>query len=183
MARTTARLRDQIAALAALQYEHAQILDGRVMNPAAAAVIMQAVQAHVRALAACLPRTTPARVQPADVDPVAMTDAELYAYYKRTAPAEDLRFFLRGRLSDALRRRAEAITKPTARDLISLREAWRIERQAHDRAAGIPAIGTAEWHRQCASQASADADVLAVDADAEHRPTADAQAETCGVSS
>jgi hypothetical protein len=183
MAIHTARLREQIAALAALQYDHAQILDGRVMNPAAAAVILQAVQEHVRVLAACVPRPTSAGVRPAVVDTAAMTDAELYVFYKRTAPAEDLRFLLRGRLSDALRLRAEAVTKPTARDLTSLREAWRIERQAEERAAGIPAIGTAEWHRQCASQSSADAHLLAVDADAENPPTADTLAGTCGVSS
>jgi hypothetical protein len=148
MATNTARLHEQIAALAALQYEHAQILDGRVTNPAAAAVILQAVQAHVRALAACLPRPTPARVQPADVDPAAMTDAELYAYYKRTALTEDLRFFLRGRMSDALRRRAEAIVKPTTSNLANLRAAWRAERLAEERAARSPAIGTADWHQQ-----------------------------------
>lgn len=79
MSTPTARLRDQITALAALQYDQAQILDGRVMNPAAAAIILQAVQAHVRALAACLPRPTPARAQPTAIDPAAMTDAELYA--------------------------------------------------------------------------------------------------------
>src|SRR5687768_11073311 len=119
MPTNTARMREHIAALAVLRYDQAEILDGRVTSPAAAAIILQAVQAHVRALAACLPRPTPARVQPADVDPAAMTDAELYAYYKRTALTEDLRFFLRGRMSDALRRRAEAIGKPTARDLAS----------------------------------------------------------------
>jgi hypothetical protein len=77
-------------------------LDGRVTNPAAAAIILQAVQAHVCALAACLPHPAPAHVRPAVVDPAAMTDAELYAYYKRTALTDDLRFFLRGRMSDAL---------------------------------------------------------------------------------
>ena len=56
----TARLREQIAALAALPYDHAQILDGRVMNPAAAARLLQTVEAHVRALVACTPRPTPA---------------------------------------------------------------------------------------------------------------------------
>lgn len=177
----TARLRDQIAALAALQYEHAQILDGRVTNPAAAAVILQAVQAHVRALAACLPRPTPARVRPADVDPAAMTDAELYAYYRRTALTEDLRFLLRGRMSDALRRRAEAIGKPTARDLASLRDAWRTERQADDRAADIPAIGTAEWHQQYAD-APADTDVPTTP-DADLHVTAGPLAGAVGVSS
>ena len=59
------------------------------------------------------------------VDPATMTDAELYAYYKRTALTEDLRFLLRGRMSDALRRHAEAMGKATARDMASLRDAWR----------------------------------------------------------
>lgn len=35
-------------------------------------------------------------------------------------------------------------------DLVSPRAPWRTERQAEERAAGIPAIGTAEWHRQYA---------------------------------
>ena len=51
-------------------------------------------------------------------------------------------------MPDALRRRAEAIAKPTAQDLLSLRAAWRTERATEDRAAGIKAIGTAEWHQQ-----------------------------------
>jgi hypothetical protein len=148
MATNTARLRDSISALAALRFDHAQILDGRVTNPAAAAIILQAVQAHVCALVACLPRPTPARVQPAGIDTAGMTDAELYAYYKRIALAEDLRFLLRTRMSDALRRRAEAITRPTAANLTLLRAAWRTERLAEERPAGIPAIGTAEWHQQ-----------------------------------
>lgn len=181
MATNTARLRDNIAALAVLQYDQAGILDGRVTNPAAAAVILQAVQAHVRALAACLPRPTPARVRPS-ADTAAMTDAELYAHYKRTAPAEDLRFFLRGRLSDGLRERAEAIMKPTARELTSLREAWRIEREAERRAAGIPSIGTAEWHQQYAN-APAHADAPTPDADAGSPVMAGPLAAVVGVSS
>jgi hypothetical protein len=142
------RLRDNVAALAALQYDHARIVDGRVTDAQAAAILLQAVQAHVRALVACTPNPRPAQTQPAVVDTSTMTDAQLYAYYKRTALVEDLRFFLRGGKSAALRARAEAITNPTARDLASLREAWRVERCAEDRAAGIPAIGTEEWHRQ-----------------------------------
>jgi hypothetical protein len=146
-----------------LQYADAQILDGRVMNPAAAASLLQAVETHVRALVACAPRPAPARVLPS-ADTAAMTDAELYAHYKRTAPAEDLRFFLRVRMSDALRIWAEGITKPTAQDLARLRVAWRTQRAAEERAAGIPAIGTAEWHRQCADT-PADADAPTPDAD------------------
>jgi hypothetical protein len=183
MATNTARLRDQIAALAGLPFEQAQILDGRVTNPAAAACLLQAVETHVRALVACAPRPTPARVQPvAVVDTATLTDVELYAYYKRTAPIEDLRFFLRGRLSDGLRARAEAITTPTAGDLITLRAAWRAERLAQDRAAGIPAIGTAEWHQQQIDQQRADLDLPILDADAENRLPAAAPTEMCGVS-
>jgi hypothetical protein len=160
MLTNTARLRDTIAALAALQYAHAQILDGRVTDPQAAALLLQAVQAHVRALVACAPRPMPARVPPVAVDTATMTDAQLYAHYKRTAPIEDLRFFLRGPKSAALRARAEAIATPTAHDVASLREAWRVERLADDRAAGIPAIGTAEWHRQMRGESINEVGVL-----------------------
>lgn len=143
------RLRDNVAALAALQYDHARIIDGRVTDAEAAAVLLLAVQAHVRALLACTPRPKPKSHEPAAVvDTASMTDAELYAHYKRTAHAEDLRFFLRGGKSEALLVRARAITNPTAQDLARLREAWRIERTAEERAAGIPAIGTEQWHRQ-----------------------------------
>src|SRR5688572_8279727 len=166
MAAHPARLREAVTALAAVRFDQAQIVDGRVTNPDAAALILQAVQAHVCALVACLPAAKAGRVRPAGaVDTAGMTDAELFAYYKRTAPTEDLRFFLRGRLSDALRRRAEAITKPTAADLVALRDAWRTERLAEERAAGIPAIGTAEWHAQYTAAAPAGADLPAGDAD------------------
>ena len=150
MPANTARLRDTVTELAALRFDQAQIVDGRVTNPDAAALILHAVQAHVCALIAFLPAAKADRIRPADavVDLVAMTVAERFAYYKRTAPLEDLRFFLHARMSEALRRRAEAITKPTAVDLPPLYAAWRMERQAEARAAGIPAIGTAEWHAQ-----------------------------------
>jgi hypothetical protein len=148
MPTNTARPHDSISALAALRFDQAHILDGRVTNPAAAAIILQAVQAHVCALVACLPRPTPARAQPVDIDTAGKTTAELYAYYRRTALAEDLRFLLRTRISDALRERAEAMVKPKAGDLANLRAAWRAERLVEERAAGIPAIGTAEWHQQ-----------------------------------
>ena len=62
MPANTARLRDSVAALAALRFDQAQIVDGRVTNPDAAALILQAVQAHICALVACLPRT-PATVR------------------------------------------------------------------------------------------------------------------------
>jgi hypothetical protein len=163
MATNTAQLRDSVTALAALQFDQAQIVDGRVTNPVAAAVLLQAVEAHVRFLVSVSPEPRPKPI-PAGVDTDRMSDAALYAYYKRTAPAEDLRFFLRARMSDALRRRAEAVTKPTAGDLAVLRTAWRTERQAEEWAAGIPAIGTAEWHQQFVST-PIDADLPNVDAE------------------
>jgi hypothetical protein len=150
----SSRLRDSVTALAALQYDHARIVDGRVTDAVAAAILLQAVQGHVRALVACAPSPRPIQAEPAAMDTSTMTDAELYAHYKRTAPAEELRFFLRGGKSDILRTRAEAITNPTARDLASLREAWRIERAAEERAAGIPAIGSPKWHRQTCGEST-----------------------------
>ncbi len=80
------------------------------------------------------------------VDTADMTDAQLYAHYKRTALSEDLAFFLRlPSLSPALRMRAEAISKPTLKDLLQLRQAWRIERLAYEQEQGIPAIGSPRW--------------------------------------
>jgi hypothetical protein len=76
---------------------------------------------------------------PASVDTSTMSDKELFAYYKQTAPAADLRFFLGLNLSPELRARAEGISKPTAKDIQVLREAWRGERNALDRALG-------RWH-------------------------------------
>ena len=61
-----------------------------------------------------------------DID--GMTDAQLFAYRKRTALPEDLRFFLRAGMSPALRARAEAVTKPTKPIMASLYAAWRMER-------------------------------------------------------
>ena len=177
-----ARLRDTITALAAVRFDQAQIVDGRVMNPNAAALILQAVQAHVCALVACVPRPTAGRARPAAVvETAAMTDAELYAHYKRTALIEDLRFLLRGRMSDALRDRANAITQPTASDLARLRAAWRAERLADERATGLPAIGTAEWHEQYVDQRPADAHLPAADAGIECDVTAGTLVGNAGV--
>ena len=149
------RLNDCVTALAALQYDHARIVDGRVTDAQAAAILLQAVQVLVRALMACTPIPRRAPAQSTAVDTSTMTDAQLYAHCKRIAPAEDLKFFLRGGKSAALRARAEAITNPTARDLASLREAWRSERADEERAAGISAIGSLEWHRQARDESIA----------------------------
>lgn len=69
-----------------------------------------------------------------------MSDAELFQFYKRTSLIEDLNFIIGTRLSPALRARAEAIRKPTKPDLIDIRDAWRTEREAADRA------GIGNWH-------------------------------------
>lgn len=99
------------------------------------------------------------KADPVDVDTSQMTNAEIFAHYKRIAPVEDLRFFLRvGTLSPELRARAEAVTKPTPAILAELRTAWRIERLQAHKAAGIPAIGSPEWAKR---QARRDARAVA----------------------
>jgi hypothetical protein len=50
---------------------------------------------------------TKARIAPAAVDTATMTEAELYAHYKRTAPAEDVRFALKHDLEMPADLRAE----------------------------------------------------------------------------
>lgn len=68
------------------------------------------------------------------VDTSAMNDRELFAYYKRTAPASDLAF-LRANVhnSETLNARIDAIAVPTRDDITLLREAWRIERANADK--------------------------------------------------
>jgi hypothetical protein len=78
----------------------------------------------------------------APVDVATLTDAQMFAYYKRTAPEQDLRFLLRFTLSPELRYQIEdALIAPTAADAKRCRELWRIEARARERAAGIPSIG------------------------------------------
>jgi len=64
-----------------------------------------------------------------------LTTAELYAYYKRTALIEDLRFLLRVRMSPDLRARIKQTlsAKPTAADTRLMFTLWRIERAAEER--------------------------------------------------
>jgi len=79
--------------------------------------------------------------------PADLTDAQLFAHYRKIAPAEDLAFLVRhGRLSSALEARARAVVKPTAADVGQLRAAWRVEQLAAERAAGVPAVGSLAWH-------------------------------------
>ena len=72
-----------------------------------------------------------------------MTDAEVFAYYKRTAPLEDLRFMLRNaRMSERLRGACLALEAAATVTTVSpaafkaqylrLQAEWRIERNAAD---------------------------------------------------
>jgi len=72
-----------------------------------------------------------------------MSDAELFAYYKRTALIGDALFYLKLEISPELRARIEALApgKPSKADLSSIAEQWREERRALELAAGIPSIG------------------------------------------
>jgi hypothetical protein len=56
------------------------------------------------------PRQNHPSAEPAPVDTSRMSDADVYRYYRRTAPIEDLRFFLRhAHLSPELRTDADAL--------------------------------------------------------------------------
>lgn len=90
----------------------------------------------------------PALVHAVNVD--AMTDAELYAYRKKTAPLEDLKFWLRNAIMsaqlragfEALQIAANQTTIPRAdfyRQLCALQAVWRKESNARDRQAHIDA--------------------------------------------
>ena len=77
-----------------------------------------------------------------------MSDTQLYAYYKRIAPLEDCRFWLRNaRMSDQLRAgflalesSAQVLTIPRAefyRQLTALQALWRRESNARERQAHL----------------------------------------------
>jgi len=77
-------------------------------------------------------------------DTASMTDAQLFAYYKRTAPLSDLRFWLNNaRMSDQLRAgfialesAAQTLTIPRPafyRQLTALQALWRQESNARER--------------------------------------------------
>jgi hypothetical protein len=105
------------------------------------------VQGHLSPCPCCgrpmrRPRNTnvPAEAS-ASVDTGPMSDAELYRHYRRTAPVEDLRFFLRvARLSADFRASGEALLAVGCRDaggalsrsewyrrLTALQDRWRQE--------------------------------------------------------
>jgi hypothetical protein len=87
-----------------------------------------------------------------------MTSAEVFAHYKRTAPAADYAFFMRARMSPELRAFAEALgPAPKPPILAELRAMWRRERLYFRGRA--PAIGTPEW----ATRAKRRADKLIAD--------------------
>ena len=96
-------------------------------------------------------RTLPKpKAQPGPVDTSTLSEAELFAHYKRTALAGDLAFLLRFRMSAELRARCEAIQKPNAGDLAILRSAWRAERSLEERQQGRPSIGSPAWTEEYA---------------------------------
>jgi len=101
------------------------------------------------------------------IDTSELTDAQLFAHYKRTAIAWDLAFFLRLDISPALRAHAESITKPTAKDISALRTLWRIERQTADMERGIPSIGSPRWAEYQTILTSAEDDQAVTDAEYE----------------
>jgi hypothetical protein len=81
------------------------------------------------------------RTEPTPVDTRTLSDAEVFRYFKRTAPIEDLRFFLRhARLTPELRADGEALLAVGYRDtggqlsrtdwyrrLTALQDRWRRE--------------------------------------------------------
>ena len=87
------------------------------------------------------PRHTPVPTEPLPVDTSQMSDAELFRHFKRTAPVEDLRFFLRhARVSRELRADGDALLAAGCRDtggtisrsewyrrLTALQDRWRRE--------------------------------------------------------
>lgn len=79
------------------------------------------------------------------LDTSAMTDTQLFAYYKRTAPVEDIRFWIgHATMSDALLSRFVALsdTGETARikrELPALQAEWRREANARERQAHLDA--------------------------------------------
>jgi hypothetical protein len=105
------------------------------------------------------PRDIPAPAAcPVLVDTSRMSDTELYRHYRRTAPVEDLRFFLRpGRISPDLQVVGEALLAGGCRDtggtlsrtewyrrLTGLQDRWRRE------TADVPRGATADAERGAA---------------------------------
>ena len=105
------------------------------------------------------PRHTPAPAAcPVLVDTRRMSDTERYRHYRRTAPVEDLRFFLRhGRLSPDLQAAGDALLADGCRDtggtvsraewyrrLTALQDRWRRE------TADVPLRATANVERGAA---------------------------------
>ena len=108
----TAALRQNLDALTKLRFEDAGIVGGRVTNPEAAAALLLAVRPLVNQLLMrdqrtpqepreakpiraphAVPTVKPNRT-PAPVDVATLTDAQLFKYYQKIAPVEDLKFLL-----------------------------------------------------------------------------------------
>lgn len=125
---------------------------------------------------------TPGRRQARQADTLRddMTIAERFAWFRRHAPQNDLRRLLRpgNPMSAGLRANAEAIARPTKADVVRLHETLNTERQAGERQAGEPAIGTEAWHieqnRPVLAAILADVDIspaLRIEAEALDAPT------------
>jgi hypothetical protein len=74
------------------------------------------------------------------------TDAQRFTFYKRTAPVEDLKFTRRD-ASPALQGEIDALLAgaPSAKDAARMRERRRVELAEAERAADVPALGSARW--------------------------------------
>lgn len=102
-----------------------------------------------------------------------MTDQQRFAYFKRTAPVEDLRFMIRIgtsdlpiTLADAWIAAANSAPSRTAADnkriFKSLCQRWRAASNERERASGDPAIGSPAW-REALIEADARAAELAAE--------------------
>ncbi len=89
---------------------------------------MRTVQPCCHACGRALPKPKPTAIPHRE-----MTDAELFAAYRKISPREDLAFLLRTSLSVELRAHLESIAHPTRPILKSAVELWRIERATADR--------------------------------------------------
>ena len=101
------------------------------------------------------------------VDTATMDRAELFAYLKRTAPLEDVRFWVRhAAMSDPLRagfialqsiaETTTTVSRPAFyKQLAHLQALWRRESNARDKANGVPAVGNGYENQDDLQEATA----------------------------
>ena len=97
-----------------------------------------------------MPCARPPHTERAEHSTSDMTKRELYAYYKRTAPASDLAFTRRN-ASPELQAAIDTIEKPTPADAARVRERRRIELAEAERAAGPSDWIIRSYHPNCQS--------------------------------